>query len=120
VNILPIKPTNGDQAAVKLSRIGVIDLEASSLGSASYPTEIGWCLPHDDGSITSGACLIRPAAKWTTYTNAWSPASERLTGITREMLDRDGMSPRDAVERFLAWEIETCIAMRSILTDIGS
>jgi hypothetical protein len=80
----------------------VLDLEASSLASASYPTEIGWAILHDDGSITSGACLIRPTAKWTTYGNAWSAASERLTGISRAMLDRDGVSPREAVERFLA------------------
>jgi DNA polymerase III epsilon subunit-like protein len=57
--------------------------------------------PPQDGSITSGACLIRPAAKWTTYGNAWSPASEGLTGITREMLDRDGLPPTEAVDRFL-------------------
>jgi hypothetical protein len=36
-----------------------------------------------------------------TFTNAWIPASERLTGITREMLDRAGVAPREAVERFL-------------------
>jgi CopA family copper-resistance protein len=35
----------------------VIDLEASSLGSASSPVEIGWCLLHDDGTFTSGGCL---------------------------------------------------------------
>ena len=64
VSILPIKVTNND-TVIPLSRIAVIDLEASSLGSASYPTEIGWCLLRDDGTIdTSGACLIRPAAKW--------------------------------------------------------
>jgi hypothetical protein len=101
VSILPVKLTD-DDTVIPLSQIAVIDLEASSLGSASYPTEIGWCLLRDDGTIdTSGACLIRPAAKWTTYGNAWSRASERLTGITREMLDHDGLSPGDAVERFL-------------------
>jgi hypothetical protein len=90
-------------ARVQLSRVALIDLEASSLGSASFPTEIGWCLLHDDGSIsTSGACLIHPTAKWTVYGNAWSPVSERLTGISQEMLDKDGVPPRDAVERFLA------------------
>jgi len=90
-----------DDTVIPLSRIVIIDLEASGLGSVSYPTEIGWAMINDDGSITSGACLISPAAKWTTYGNAWSAASERLTGITREMLDRDGVSPREAVERFL-------------------
>jgi DNA polymerase III epsilon subunit-like protein len=102
VTTLPATVTN-DNTVIPLSRIAVIDLEASGLGSASYPTEIGWALLNDDGTIsTSGACLIRPAAKWATYTSAWSAASDRLTGITREMLDRDGVSPREAVERFLA------------------
>jgi len=99
---LPATLTN-DNTVIPLSRIAVIDLEASSLGSSSFPTEIGWALLNDDGTIsTSGACLIRPTAKWTTYANAWSAASERLTGITRDMLDRDGVSPREAAERFLA------------------
>ena len=56
MTILPIKLTN-DDTVIPLSRIAVIDLEASGLGSASFPTEIGWCVVHDDGSITSGACL---------------------------------------------------------------
>jgi hypothetical protein len=94
-------PAEADQVVVPLSRITVIDLEASGLGSASYPTEIGWALVNADGSIESGSCLIRPPAKWTTYGNAWSPVSERLTGITRGMLDRNGLSPREAIERFL-------------------
>ena len=97
-----MKLTSGGADVDRLSRIAILDLEASSLGSASFPTEIGWALLHDDGTVTSGGCLIRPAAKWTMYASAWSPASERLTGITREMLDRDGVSPRDAMERFLA------------------
>jgi hypothetical protein len=52
-----LKLTNCDPAVLQLSRIAVIDLEASGLGSASFPTKIGWCVVHDDGSITSGACL---------------------------------------------------------------
>jgi hypothetical protein len=63
-------------------------MEASGLGSASFPTEIGWALVRDGGAAESGSVLIRPPARWTMYTNAWSPASETLTGITREMLDR--------------------------------
>jgi hypothetical protein len=41
-----------------------------------------------------------------------APTSERLTGITREMLDRDGVSPREAVERFLAAVVD-----RDLLSD---
>jgi len=82
-------------------RIAFIDLEASGLGSASFPTEIGWAIIVEDGSVESGSCLIRPPPRWTTYANAWSAASEGLTGITREMLDRDGLPPSEALKRFL-------------------
>jgi DNA polymerase III epsilon subunit-like protein len=87
--------------AVQAKRIAFIDLEASGLGSASYPTEIGWAIIREDGSVRSNACLIKPPAKWTIYRNAWSPASERLTGITRDMLDREGLPPGEAMRRFL-------------------
>jgi hypothetical protein len=64
---------------ISLSQIAVIDLEASSLDSASFPTEIGWCLLHDDGSIsTSGSCLIRPIAKWTTYAERLEPSERAI------------------------------------------
>src|ERR1044071_4876547 len=77
-------------------RIAFIDLEASGLGSASFPTEVGWAFVREDMSIESGSCLIRPVARWTRYANAWSATAERLTRITREMLDRDGLPPSEA------------------------
>jgi hypothetical protein len=86
---------------VDFTKAAFIDLEASSLGSASFPTEIGWAIVREDGSIDSGACLIRPPAKWTIYANAWSAASECLTGITKEMLQGEGLSPVQAMSRFL-------------------
>jgi hypothetical protein len=84
-----------------LRRVALVDFEASSLGSASFPTEIGWAVVLADGPVKSGSCLIKPTARWTVYANAWSAASERLTGITREMLDQDGLPPREALQRFL-------------------
>jgi DNA polymerase III epsilon subunit-like protein len=87
--------------------IAFIDLEAAGLGSNGYPTELGWAVVHDDGSIISDSSLIRPTARWTTYTNAWSAASERLTGISREMLDRGGLRPIDVMRQFLA-AVEGC------------
>ena len=83
--------------AVQVQGIAFIDLEASSLGSASFPTEIGWAIIREDGSVESGSCLIRPPAKWTFYRNAWSAVSERLTGIAREILDQDGLPPSEAL-----------------------
>jgi hypothetical protein len=82
-------------------RIAFIDLEASGL-STSFPTEIGWAFVRENRSIESGSCLIRPVARWTRYASAWSAAAERLTGITREMLDRDGLPPGEAAARFFA------------------
>src|SRR5258707_15726469 len=92
---------SSDDSTAEFQRLAFIDLEASSLSSASFPTEIGWAIIVEDGSVESGSCLIRPPAKWTTYGNALSPASERLTGITREMLDSDGLPPSEALKRFL-------------------
>ena len=62
--------------------------------------------------MVSGSCLIWPPEKWTVYSNAWSAASERLTGITREMLDGDGLPPREALHRFL-----TAVADRDLFSD---
>jgi hypothetical protein len=50
--------------AVQVRGIAFIDLEASGLGSASFPTEIGWAIIRDHGSLESGSCLVRPPAKW--------------------------------------------------------
>jgi hypothetical protein len=72
-------------------RLAFTDRGASGLGSTSFPTEIGWAIIGEDGSVESGSCLIRPPAKWTMYGNAW-PASERLTGITGEMLDGEALT----------------------------
>jgi hypothetical protein len=35
------------------------------------------------------------------YANAWSAASEALTGITRAMLDQDGLPPSTALKQLL-------------------
>lgn len=65
----------------------VLDIEASSLASASYPIEVAWALP--DGAIESH--LISPAAvpHWTD----WHPQAERLHGIRREQLLAEGKAP---------------------------
>jgi hypothetical protein len=84
-----------------------VDLEAAGLGSNGYPTELGWAVVQEDGSIISDSSLIRPPARWTMYANAWSAASERLTGINREMLDRGGLRPIDVMQQFLA-AVEGC------------
>ena len=100
-----------DVTATEAQRYAFVDLEASSLGSGSFPTEIGWATIQE-GKIRSGASLITPAAKWLRSSTAWNPASQRLTGITKEMLDRQGSPPREAMRRFLA-----AVRERLVLSD---
>jgi DNA polymerase III epsilon subunit-like protein len=84
------------------TRIAFVDFEASSLDSGSFTTEVGWAfIDLVDRRIRSGGCLIRPEPSWTRPASAWSAASERLTGISRAMLDRDGVPPAEAVARLL-------------------
>ena len=59
-----------------------VDFEASSLGKHGYPVEVGWAA--EDGSEESQ--LIRPAPDW----EDWSEEAERIHGIARETLLRDG------------------------------
>src|SRR5262245_30300389 len=61
-----------------------LDIEASSLGSRSYPIEVAWNTP--DGAIE--AHLISPAtiARWTD----WSAVAVQLHGISRGVLHRGG------------------------------
>ncbi len=94
------------------ARVAFIDIEASGLGSSSFPTELGWAMVDEDGSVESSSRLIKPPSQWTIYANAWDPASERLTGITREMLERDGVAPSEAMRRFL-----TAVGDRAVFSD---
>lgn len=66
-----------------------LDFEASSLNPGSFPTEVGWAI-ISDGTVVSGGWLIRPLPEWLAVPGTWSAESERLTGISRAMLDRDG------------------------------
>ncbi len=59
-----------------------LDFEASSLGKRGFPIEVGWAA--EDGS--EAGHLIRPAPGW----EEWSDEAERIHGITRERLLREG------------------------------
>ena len=67
----------------------VLDVEASSLDG--YPIEVA--ISTAGGEIRSW--LIRPTWRWTD----WSPKAERLHGISREMLARDGVPVRDVARQ---------------------
>ncbi|PEQ12182.1 hypothetical protein B2G71_13685 [Novosphingobium sp. PC22D] len=81
----------------------LIDFEASCLpeDGASYPIEVALALV--DG--TSRTWLIRPSEKWRFWT--WSEEAERLHGISREMLEREG-SPPEQVLREMAETAGCC------------
>lgn len=69
-----------------------IDFEASSLDLiASYPIEVGVCLP--DGTLHSW--LIQPHVLW----QDWSESAERIHGITRETLEQEGTPVREVARQ---------------------
>ncbi|MEE2690517.1 MAG: hypothetical protein VX640_03140 [Pseudomonadota bacterium] len=65
-----------------------IDLEASGLGSKSWPAEVGWAF--EDGEAQS--LLIRPHDSWTE--EAWDEKAQALHGLTRARLETEGADPR--------------------------
>jgi hypothetical protein len=70
--------------------IHFVDFEASSLDSGSFPIEVAWVNENGQGE----SHLIRPERAWT----SWSPQSEKIHGISRPILFREG-KPADWVAR---------------------
>jgi len=70
----------------------IIDIEASGLGSGSYPIEVGFVLetgePH--------CCLIRPMSDW----QHWDASAQALHGISKDDLIEHGKSVNE-VARWL-------------------
>ncbi|MEO1252396.1 MAG: hypothetical protein AAFW81_08630 [Pseudomonadota bacterium] len=83
-----------------MSAIAFIDLEASGLGPASWPIEVGWCFVEGAPSTF----LIKPDAGWSD--EAWEPAAEALHGVARTNLDVDGVATG-----------EICTALNAALKD---
>jgi len=67
-----------------------VDIEASSLGSSSFPIEVAWVNEIGQGE----SHLIRPEPGWTN----WSLQSEHVHGISRSVLLQEG-KPADWVAR---------------------
>ncbi|MEO1014747.1 MAG: hypothetical protein AAFX08_06105 [Pseudomonadota bacterium] len=67
--------------------VAFLDFEASGLGPRSWPVEVGWAIVGGDVE----AILIKPSPDW--RADAWDPAAERLHGLSREELNRDGETP---------------------------
>ena len=84
----------------------LIDIEASSLGDASYPIEIAF----GNSAVEIDSRLIDPSgvASWVD----WSRKAESIHGISRAMLHKKGVTPR-AAARWLNEEL----AGKEIATD---
>lgn len=80
-----------------------IDFEASSLGSASYPIEVGVAVWRGHHRVIEGwSTLIRPTATWAQHGH-WSAKSEAVHGISRDQLvDDQALAPKLVVERLNA------------------
>jgi hypothetical protein len=65
----------------------IVDVEASGFGRGSYPIEVGIAL--EDGSVH--AMLIKPADGW----DHWDESAEKIHGISREHLIKNGKPVRD-------------------------
>lgn len=71
-------------------KLAFIDLEASGLGARSWPLEVGWALAESGEPVS---LLIKPDNSWSD--DAWDANAERLHGLNRMVLERDGKSARD-------------------------
>lgn len=71
-------------------RLVFIDLEASGLGSKSWPVEVGWAFENGE----TASVLIRPHDSWTD--DSWDERAEALHGLTRPQLEHEGVEPREA------------------------
>lgn len=87
-----------------------LDFEASSLGTRSYPIEVGVARWSGLGSLVeSWSTIIRPTSLWIAH-GEWSSESEVVHSIKRGHLD-EGISPRDAmaaVNQFVTGKVAFC------------
>lgn len=85
----------------------IIDLEASGFGSGSYPIEIGYAL--EDREVH--CCLVKPAPDWV----HWSEDAESIHGISRDLLEAEGLSPRE-----VALTLNEALRGKTLYTDAWS
>jgi hypothetical protein len=77
---------------ISLERIALVDCEASSLGPAGYPIEVGWCLAD---TVRVESHLIAPTDGW----SDWDPAAEAVHGISRQVLADQGRPIAEVARR---------------------
>jgi hypothetical protein len=83
-----------------------LDVEASGFGPGSYPIEVAWSDPV--GEIRRYLINPAPIAAWT----HWDAGAERVHGIDRERLVRNGWIPD-----YVATRIEEDLGARTVYTD---
>ncbi len=84
----------------EIPEFAFFDFESSGLGPESFPTELGWAILTGPGTVETGSALIRPEPAWLAVPGCWSIQSQIVTGITRAMLESDGLPASEALERF--------------------
>lgn len=84
----------------------IIDCEASSFASDSYPIEVAWCDVR--GEIHRYLVSPRTQRNWTD----WDPAAEAVHGIDRTRLVRNGWDPA-----FVAARIEEDLTGGTVYSD---
>lgn len=75
----------------------VVDFEASSLGSDSYPIEVGVAIARDAATVETWSTLIYPHPAWRDG-RGWDPKAQAVHGISPNML-AEGMDPAAALAR---------------------
>lgn len=91
-----------------------VDIEASGPSpNTGSLLSIGAC-PVDDPSV--GLYLeLKPLPEM-----PWSPEAERVHGLDRDRLEREGLEPADAMARLDAWLSETCGARQPIFVGFNA
>ncbi len=75
-----------------MKNINIIDIEASGLHFASYPIELAVLI---NGRTNSW--LIKPEANW----SYWCSTAESMHGISRERLEKEGLTAAQVVDEFM-------------------
>lgn len=83
-----------------------LDIEATGFGPESYPIEVAWSLPS--GEIQRYLISPETVPGW----KEWSPDAERVHGIDRDRLLRNGWPPDYVADR-----LETDLAGHTVLSD---
>ncbi len=76
-----------------MEKIAFLDLEASGLGPASWPIEVGWCFDGD----APETMLICPAEEWPR--EAWDDHAASLHGLAHDALTESGLAVGAVCER---------------------